>query len=184
LAFEKYMKKLSHGQAKIVIVLTTMFAPIAAIPFTSTNGNVTTVGNTLSALFWHLGTSLGWEGWGIHIGELSMFNPGTMVSDMLWTLPTIPFAYKAIRYIERRSSKTTVYITAAISIIVPLVLGILSMGMLFGRGILVYAGPIPIQLVIGLLIVEGMTPQEKDQGPIDEEFKKRWWKNEPEVHSK
>jgi len=165
------------------MVLTTVFAPIAAIPMTSTTDEITTTSNVLSALVWHLGKSLGWEGWGIKVGELSMFSPGVMMSDMLWTLPTVPFAYLVIRYLEGRSSKTSVYITGVLSIIIPLVLGILSMSALLDRGFMVYGGPIPIQLIIGLLLVEGRAPQEKEPSPIDEKLKDHWWENKTESHS-
>lgn len=121
---EERKERLSHKQAKILMILTTATAPIAAIPATTTIGEVTTVSNVLAALIWHLGAPTGWVGWGIRIGELSVLDPGQMIGDMLWTLPTLPFAYKVIQYLEGQSSRIMVYVTAIISIIVPLVLGI------------------------------------------------------------
>lgn len=125
---------------KWVMVITTLFAPFGVYFFSIRNSNITV---SVHAILWSI------------MPENSGLNEiFIVVMRLSYGIFNIWFGFAVIRYFDDYTRKRTAIIAGVLSIVYPLVLAIISWPWIIQSETLVYMGPIPIQLIIGLLIMK------------------------------
>lgn len=105
---------------------------------------------------------------GLSSGGFHILNPGVILTtSIVWVFNAL-FALYVIKYYQGRTSRRTVLLTAVLSILLPLFNVIQALDILQRSELLVYIGPIPIQLVVGLLLVRQKTlDKDVSSEPVD-----------------
>ncbi|MHA2153503.1 MAG: hypothetical protein ACXAAQ_16135 [Candidatus Thorarchaeota archaeon] len=146
--------------ASIIIILTTLLAPFG-VYFFSLNGSVITV--SIHSLLW-----------GIMPGNSSfesLLRDSYLIigRGLFYGIFNIWFGIAVIRYFKDNSRRTMVLMSALLSIIFPFFLAVLSLPWLSYSTTQVYLGPIPIQLITGLILMRIGRQSESIQPWSDEE---------------
>ena len=89
-----------------------------------------------------------------------------------------------MRFCENRASKRAGLLIGGLSLLLPSLQALMGvdyvMDFFYGTGIFVYVGPIPVQLIIGLILMRFAGPW-KVQVPWDEEDSGSWWDKDDEA---
>ncbi|TFG32764.1 hypothetical protein EU528_02310 [Candidatus Thorarchaeota archaeon] len=118
----------------------------------------------------------GVDGQSIHVSITALFwgifppvapASGFQILDDYW-LPgslslgffNIIFAFLVIRYIRGETSKRKTLVVGAMTIVVPLIAFFSALPLMISREVFAYIGPIPIQYVIGRLLMHFAGPKE------------------------
>lgn len=72
----------------------------------------------------------------------------------------IIFAFQVVRYIRGEASRKNTLVAGAFTLVLPIVSLIVAWPIMFISGTFAYIGPIPIQLVTGLLLMHFAGPKE------------------------
>ncbi|TFH05474.1 MAG: hypothetical protein E4H14_12670 [Candidatus Thorarchaeota archaeon] len=126
--------------AKWVIIITTLLAPSGVYFFSLQNENITV---SVHAILWSIMPE--------HSGLSEIV---IIVMRLSYGIFNIWFGIAVIRTFEDYTRKRTAIIAGVFSMAYPLVLAIISWPWIIQSESLVYMGPIPIQLIIGLLIMK------------------------------
>ncbi|MGY5858907.1 MAG: hypothetical protein RTU63_06025 [Candidatus Thorarchaeota archaeon] len=137
--------------AELIMVLATLVPPFMTI-FYGLDGRGIYV--AVTALFW------------------AIFPPvapasGFQILDGHWIQGSLPlgffnivFAFQVIRYIRGKSGKRKTLAVGVMTLVVPLIAFFFYLRYMIINGFFVYIGPIPIQLVIGLILMRSLAPEE------------------------
>jgi len=126
--------------AKWIMVITTLIAPCGVYFFSVRNSNITV---SVHAILWSIMPE--------HSGLSEIV---IVVMRLSYGIFNIWFGIAVIRSFEDYTRKRTAIIAGVFSMAYPLVLAIISWPWIIQSESLVYMGPIPIQLIIGLLIMK------------------------------
>jgi hypothetical protein len=132
--------------AEWIMVITTLFAPFG-VYFFSIRNSILTV--SLHAVLW-----------GIMPGQSG--NTESILHDMyiiigrglFYGIFNIWFGIEVIRYFKDYTRKRMVILSGILSLVYPFVLAILALPWLLHSTTLEYLGPIPIQFVVGLVLMK------------------------------
>ncbi len=131
--------------AKWIMVIATLITPFG-VYFQSLNDS--TISVSVNAILW---------------GTLPEYNvSGSIIYDsyiiigrgLFYGIFNIWFGFEVIRYFKDHTRKREAIIAGVLSIVYPLALAITSWQWISYSDTFVYIGPIPIQLVIGLLLMK------------------------------
>jgi hypothetical protein len=127
------------------MVIATLFAPYG-VYFESLSDSIISV--SIHAILW---------------GTLPEYNvSGSIIYDsyiiigrgIFYGIFNIWFGFEVIRYFKDYTRKRAAIVAGVLSIVYPLAWAIISWPWIIFSGTFVYIGPIPIQLVIGLLLMK------------------------------
>jgi hypothetical protein len=130
--------------------------------------------------YWDMNTGA----FGIMGGGLHILNPSATVLSLMFTIFNLIFAYQVIRFCKGETSKRSAIIPGVLSLVLPLLMAWQGYSMyviefMLGTGSFVYIGPIPIQLIVGLILMRLFGPWEIET-PWEEEdkVKQEWWETD------
>ncbi|MGY5872401.1 MAG: hypothetical protein RTV72_09160 [Candidatus Thorarchaeota archaeon] len=137
--------------AELIMALATLVPPFMTV-FSHLDGRSISI--AIVALFWA-------------IFPPSSPTSGFQILDVIWLQGSlslgffnIVFAFQVIRFIRGRTGKGRTLAVGAMTIIIPLIAFFGSLRFMINRGVFVYIGPIPIQFIIGLLLMRFLAPKE------------------------
>ncbi len=132
--------------AKWVMVITTLLAPSGVYFFSLRNSNITV---SIHAILWGIMPEQSSSSGSIIFDSYIIVGRGLFVGIFnIW------FGFEVIRYFNNYTRKRTAILAGVLSIAYPLVLAVVSWPWISYVESFVYMGPIPIQLVIGLLLMK------------------------------
>lgn len=142
----------SPGVIRLIMIIVTLFTPLGFIPeFTGMLGPYYLVIG-IYGLFWIL------------------FNPFVYLPLCLLN---ILYAHRLVRYYQGRSSRDSVHLLGLLSIILPTAIILYVSGM-FGSFVILY--PIPLQFIIGLVIMHRIEGPEVISPWSGMRLDLSWWK--------
>jgi len=140
------LEKLTERQVANILAVFTLAAPFGVF---WQGARLSVVETAIYASIWVLRFKNG-SFYAFHIFDLGY--TFTAVSTGVFN---ILFALQIIRCFKRDGSRRVAYVLGALTLLLPLWLGIsMMLYVLENFGILLYMGPIPIQLALGLLILQ------------------------------
>ncbi|MCF2136876.1 MAG: hypothetical protein K9W43_06480 [Candidatus Thorarchaeota archaeon] len=142
--------------------------PAIVLPTSAYGGGTTSIQFIMFALLWTYNSNP-WTS----DAKFQFLNPSYMITSFPFTLPMLIFAYGVVRYIQNRISFAKFIGSAILSIIIPLITAVIYFIIVMTTGGIGYAGPVPIHIIIGLLLVKkGKQPEIT---PWDGEEESPWW---------
>ena len=131
--------------AKPIMVFVTLFAPFGVYFHSVRNF---TVDVSVHAIIWGTRPDLNYM-----VSTILFDYFFTFVWGLFYGIFNIWFGFEVIRYVKNHTRKRAAIIAGILSIAYPLALAIISWGWIINSDTFVYIGPIPIQFVIGLLLM-------------------------------
>jgi peptidoglycan/LPS O-acetylase OafA/YrhL len=165
-----WLSNLTFRQIVFLVALVSLFAPIAVV--TSVNG-----GGYYGNLHFDVVYIIISPIWTFAFGDVyNYYYPGLWVIDPLRMIGLLPltffefaFGVLVIRYCQDKCSRRRVYLGAIASMAFPLLLFVTWIPNYTAYHILGYEGPVPIQLIIGLLLVRSHKVPGSDSPWLEEE---------------
>jgi hypothetical protein len=133
-------------KAKSIMVFVTLFAPFGVYFHSVRNF---TVEVSVHAILWGTRPDLNYSGSSILFDIFITF-----VWGLYYGIFNIWFGFEVIRYFNDYTRKRRAILAGVLSIAYPMIWAIISWGWISYSDTFVYIGPIPIQLVIGLLLMK------------------------------
>ncbi|TFG11268.1 hypothetical protein EU537_12840 [Candidatus Thorarchaeota archaeon] len=176
------ISELSTVGSSIIMVLTTLFAPIVSACYGwggSPEGYW--IDLAIIAITWiylpESGNSspiyLGVRGYGLHL-----LNPMLLYRTFtLWILSLI-FGFQVIRFRSGDAGKKSTLALGILSLIPPTVLGLMGYVPIIQAEVIAYSGPIPLQFIIGYILMRYSDHWEA-RTPFAEDEPTKWWEEEP-----
>ncbi|TFG97429.1 hypothetical protein E4H12_08600 [Candidatus Thorarchaeota archaeon] len=137
--------------AELIMVLATIVPPFMTIVF-MVDGGVVSI--AILALFWAIFPPAA------PVSGFQMLNINYFQGTLIFGFFNIVFAFQVIRFIRGKSGKIKTLAAGAMTIVVPLIAFIFAMRYMIMFQYFTYVGPIPIQFVIGLLLMHFVPPEE------------------------
>jgi hypothetical protein len=136
------------------MVMVTLFAPIAVGSLIGTlavpgGSQVESVDYVIVALVWSFGSGNTYYNSGLFV-----FEPLHILGYLSLTFFQIVFGVLVVRYCQDKCSRGWVDLVAIASIAFPVLVLALKIPTYIALHVLAYDGPVPIQLIIGLLLVK------------------------------
>ncbi|MDF1537985.1 MAG: hypothetical protein P1Q69_03690 [Candidatus Thorarchaeota archaeon] len=148
-------KELSEQDVTRLIIVLTAFAPFGTFSHGTKYAYETIIYSFIVTLRFYNGEF-------VAIQILDFWN---LFTTSLIGIITIIFGVQIIKYIRGDASKWSVYLLGGLTLVIPIGLVIVT-GI---HDLLVYQGPIPIQMIVGLLIVRSFKITDKCwDGPLSE----------------
>jgi hypothetical protein len=171
-----WIKNLSISQIELIMLIVTTFAP-QFVGFTRhwEGDNLLSLDIVFIAFMYSAGTSTR-----PYYSGITFLNPYVTYSNTTMTGLSILFGVAVIYYCRGKVSRKTVYLTAILSILLPLYSGIAIIISCLSNEIFVYSGPIPIQMLIGLSITH-FTGLRKDDSWLGSKSEEPCWEESSEV---
>ncbi len=147
----EYIQRMSIRKISILMGFATFIAPNILWSYPVRDGDILeNVGFMLTAFSWTYSVS-----YPILMDGFQFLNPEILLRNSIFTVPPILFAIFVVRYCQGKSTSKQVWIVAFLSVALPMFTGLSPMVSYFlSYGIFIYAGIIPIQLILGYLIVK------------------------------
>lgn len=166
------MRRLGSEHVQVIMFLVTLLAPIAVLPgsFDTTSG---AYGVGIWAVVWRLLKGVQDDTFELIIVDIEHPFDNIGVFLMMSSISVI-FAVQVVRYCNGKTSGRSTVFLGVLSILQPFILSY-SVIMNFLRwGVFIYMGPIPIQFVVGLILMKLVPPPEpRWLKELDKE--KGWW---------
>ena len=109
---------------------------------------------SILALFWAV---LLPEVWGY--SGLQVLNPNIVLLTLPLGSLSIVYAFAVMNYCKNPQSRKLVLFAAVLSVLLPTLQTIFTYEVVLGTGLLLYIGPLPIQLIVGLFLVYFCKPR-------------------------
>ena len=159
----------------VLMAITTLFAPTGAYYWgaggSSTEGKQILV--MIHAMIWAIMPRYAFNsGFQILTNEI-------LAMGVFLNIFNIIFAVQVIRYCSGNTTRVKLILSGLATLIIPVFTLLTAIPMILETESIAYVGPIPIQLVVGLVIarIKGKPPVSE---PFDEEEQGEWWtENEP-----
>ena len=147
----EYIQRMSIRQISILMVIVTFLVPNFVSYTSSTrNGVLEYLEPVFLAMIWTYSAP-----YVQYYGGFQFMDPVQIFMYSMFTVPPILFALLVIRYCLGKNTSNQVWIGAALSVALNVGLGIVSIiGFFQHYGMFLYNGLIPIQLILGYLIVK------------------------------
>ncbi len=191
--FKNRIHSLTQQQIIGIILFVTLALPVMSMFHGGTRtGEEWVVDISLVAITWiylpdhwneNSGT-MGAMGGGFHILE-----PAVMLSTSLLCIFNILFAIQVVRFCKGDASKKSALLSGVLTLILPVLMAWQAYSWYLQEYIqqtenFVYVGPIPIQLIIGLLLIRFAGPWNvKGPWKDSESEQDKWWNKEEEAKS-
>jgi hypothetical protein len=155
--------KLTLNQVTFIMLIVTLTAPMAIFWHGGGyDGSSWHIYISIIAITWvYLPPDQGITVFGISSGGFIILNPAVILTTSIFWVFHALFALYVIRYYQERISKRSVLLIGGFTLLLPLMNTIQALEFLWRSELIVYIGPIPIQLILGLLLIRLKT-REKD----------------------
>ncbi|MFW9843182.1 MAG: hypothetical protein ACFFEV_01270 [Candidatus Thorarchaeota archaeon] len=138
--------------ARLIMVITTLVAPFGVYFFSLSNSSISV---SIHAILWGLMPEESGPS-GSFIFDLYII----IGRGLFYGLFNIWFGFEVIRYFNNYTRRRAVIISGILSIVYPFVLTVVAWPWIIQSESFVYLGPIPIQLIIGFLLMYFLHPEE------------------------
>jgi len=145
--------RLTWKYASIIIVLATVVPPYTTFLFGIFEPDHH-VSISVYALLWVIYPSEA------GVPGLQVLNYYALYSGLSLGFFNIIFAIQVIRFIRGESSKNKTLLAGALSLFIPIIAILAAWPAMISARVFAYIGPIPIQFVIGLLLIHLLPPEE------------------------
>ena len=145
--------KLSEKYALIIMGLVTVIPPYTTL-LSGFGGHDHHVSISINALFWAIFPSE------VSFGGLQVLNLNALSFGIPLGFFNIIFAFQVIRFLRGDTSRRRTLLSGISTLVIPLASLIMALPFMLTWGIFVYIGPIPVQLVTGLILVYYFGPKE------------------------
>lgn len=184
----QHLRNMTIKQITFVMLIVTLVFPVVALwQGGHRTGEEWIVDVTVIAVLWIYLPSY-WDmnhgAFGIWGGGLHILNPSATILSLVFTIFNLVFAVQVIRFCKKEASRRSALIPGVLSLLLPLLMAWQAYDMyviefMMGTEILVYIGPIPIQIIVGLILMRFAGPWESVE-IWDDDTKEQmdWWKKE------
>ena len=145
--------KLSEKYALVIMGLATVIPPYTTL-LSGFGGHDHHVSISINALFWAIFPSE------FSFGGLQVLNLNALSFGIPLGFFNIIFAFQVIRFLRGETSRKRTLLAGISTLVIPLASLIMALPFMLTWGVFVYIGPIPIQLVTGLILVYYFGPKE------------------------
>lgn len=163
---EEYRQRRSSGgsvphEITVVLAISTLAVPYAVIPWTVnfTHDSVMTVRGAVFAILWVI---LPWDS---YPSGFQLLSPTYVQLGVILGIFNILFGVQVHRFCRKRTSWNKVILSGALTLVIPFVFLAVFLSSLLAHP--TYIGPIPIQLLIGLIIAWLLKTPEEETPWID-----------------
>lgn len=181
-------KDLTNRQIILVMLFVTLVFPVTSSwQGGSGTGEEWIVDVSIIAVTWIYLPSY-WDmnhsAFGVSGGGLHILNPSAMIMSLIFSIFNLIFAFQVIRFCKGKASKRSTLVSGVLTLVLPLLMAWQAYSMsviefMVGTGNFVYVGPIPIQLIVGLILMRFSGPWSIETPWEGEgEDKSEWWKKE------
>lgn len=121
---------------------------------------------------------------GVWGGGLHVLNPSAMILSLIFSIFNLIFAFQVLRFCKGEASKRSAFVSGLLTLVLPLLMAWQAYSMyviefMVGTGNFVYVGPIPIQLIVGLILMRFSGPWSIETPWEGEDVEQSdWWKKE------
>ncbi len=130
------------------MVLVTFFLPSGFVPIPAPYLTFTIYVAMVYSPIWVYATDFTHYGVAGYTGFF-FFNPAYLIQELILSALNLVFLWSIIRYYQGKTSRNTAISIGVLSLVPPVIMPLVIS---FGRG-LVYLGPLPLQFLIGLLLL-------------------------------
>jgi hypothetical protein len=185
---ELRLQRLTLNQIVALMILVTLVFPVTALwQGGHRSGEEWIVDVSIIAVLW-IYLPPYWDmnsgAFGVWGGGLHILNPSATIITLILTIFNLIFAVQVIRFCKGEASKRSALVSGLLSLVLPLLMAWQAYSMyviefMLGTGLFVYVGPIPIQLIIGLVLMRFAGPWKIDT-IWDDDVKEQseWWEDE------
>jgi hypothetical protein len=151
--------RLSWKHASIIIALATVVPPYTTFLYgfgghSGGDGHIYYVSVAVYALLWAIYPA------DSSMRGLQVLNEYALPTTLPLGFFNIIFAFQVIRFIRGEASRRNTRLAGALTLVLPIISLIVALPTMISLGALAYIGPIPIQLVTGLLLMYLAGPKE------------------------
>ena len=148
-------ERFNRKNASIIMALMTLVAPYTVFlnGYTFSDGQ-SSMSTTIYALFWGLYPPE------TGMGGLQVLTFFTLTAGLSLGFFNIIFAIQVIRYVRGETGRKSTLVAGVLTLVLPIISLIIALPFMLSSEIFVYIGPIPIQLVTGLLLMHFAGPKE------------------------
>lgn len=180
------IEALTSRQVALIMLFVTLFIPTNNLMGPGhMQANEFVVGVRVTALIWTLDISY----WiinlqvGISIADFSILDPYSMFAAVIYSVFNIVFAVQVVRFCRGQTSKRLTVFVGMLTLLFPLVFSPYwyyqeILAFIERSGLLLYIGPLPIQLIIGLIIMRYAGPWKVTEPWEGGHAREDWWKEE------
>ena len=163
------MRRLDSQEIMAIMLALTFLAPFAVVPGAfSWSESSFSYSFSISALLWRLVKPYGSEDF--ELEGIDLEHPFDIIGvTIMLSLLSVVFAIQVPRYCTGKASGRITLSVGVLSLMQPFILSLSGILTLFDHGILIYIGPIPIQFVVGLILMKLLPPE------IETEEDTGWW---------
>ncbi len=182
----KRIEALTPKQVALIMLFVTLFIPTNNLAGSGhMQANEFVIGVRVVALVWTLELSY----WiinsqvGISIADFSILNPYSMLAAVVYSVFNIVFAVQVVRFCRNQTSKRLTIFVGMLTLLFPLVFSPYwyyqeILAFIERSGLLLYIGPLPVQLIIGLIIMRYAGPWKLTKPWEEGHAREDWWKEE------
>jgi len=151
--------RLSWKHASVVIALATVVPPYTTFLYgfgghSGGEGHIYYVSVAVYALFWAIYPQ------DSSMRGLQVLNEYALPTTLPLGFFNIVFAFQVIRFTRGKASRRNTLLVGALTLVLPITSMIAALPAMVSSGFFVYIGPIPIQLITGLLLMHLAGPKE------------------------
>ncbi len=163
------MRRLDSQEIMAIMLALTFLAPFAVMPWGfSMSESSFSYSFSISALLWRLVKRYDSENF--ELEGMDPEHPFDIIGvTIMMSLLSVVFAIQVPRYCTGKASGRITLSVGVLSLMQPFILSLSGILTLFDHGILIYIGPIPIQFVVGLILMKLIPPE------IETEEDTGWW---------
>ncbi len=177
---------LTPRQVALIMLFVTLFIPtnnlMGSLDFMANRFviivRVTALIWTIDVSYWIINSQVG-----ISLADFSILNPYSMFAAVIYSVFNIIFAVQVVRFCRGQTSKRLTIFIGILTLLFPLVFFTFwiypeILTFIERSGLLLYIGPLPIQLIIGLIIMRYAGPWKVTKPWEEGHTREDWWKEE------
>ena len=155
--------------AGLLMLFMALFVPFFAAPaISSGNGSMKIDGIVFAAAWWGFGL----------VGSLNIqifsFDSNSIIIGFFLSLPNIVFSVQIARFLMGKTPYQDTLVFGILGLLFPLVITLSSLLMVLRSGYLAYAGPLPFQIIMGMILMKYLGPPAEIQEESEEYYEELW----------
>ena len=147
------LRNLTPVQAGLIMLFMTLLVPfLVTIAYSERNGGIDIYGIVFIATLWGIGPI------GSSDIQFHVFLLYDIIPTFLLSVPNIVFSGQVVRYLMGETSYKCTLIFGILGFLFPFIITFNLMIAILLYGYLAYAGPLPFQIIIGLILMNYLKP--------------------------
>ena len=146
-------ERLNEKYVILIMVLVTLIPPYTTL-LSGFGGHDHHVSISIHALLWAIFPPE------FSFGGLQVLNLNALSFGIPLGFLNIVFAFQVVRYFRGETSRRRTLLAGISTLIIPFASLMMALPFMLSSGVYVYIGPIPVQLITGLILVYSVGPKE------------------------